>query len=141
MGVNWASGEVVGVFTFLLPGFVAAAVFYTLTSHARPGAFGYVVMALIFQVNCRSRNRRAARGSGHGQGTHAPAFETTPGDRSGAGWNFAQARNRHQAASAASAASEEELTGWRAGPVEPVPFRPGRTHRVPHRSIGRGQVN
>ena len=50
MGVNWASGEVVGVLTFLLPGFVAAAVFYSLTSHTRPGAFGYIVLALIFTV-------------------------------------------------------------------------------------------
>lgn len=48
MGVNWASGEVVGVFTFLLPGFVAAAIFYALMSHPRPGAFDRVVVALIF---------------------------------------------------------------------------------------------
>lgn len=48
MGIGWASGEVVGVFTFLLPGFVAAAIFYALTSHPRPGAFDRVVVALIF---------------------------------------------------------------------------------------------
>lgn len=48
--MNWASGEVVGVLTFLLPGFVAAAVFYSLTSHPRPGAFDRIVLALIFTV-------------------------------------------------------------------------------------------
>ena len=46
--MNWASGEVVGVLTFLLPGFVAAVVFYSLTSHPKPGAFDRVVQALIF---------------------------------------------------------------------------------------------
>ena len=48
--MNWASGEVVGVLTFLLPGFVAAAVFYSLTSHPKPDAFDRVVQALIFTV-------------------------------------------------------------------------------------------
>ena len=48
--MNWASSEVVGVLTFLLPGFVAAAIFYSLTSHPRPGAFDRVVQALIFTV-------------------------------------------------------------------------------------------
>ena len=37
--MNWASGEVVGILTFLLPGFVAAAVFHSLTSHPKPDAF------------------------------------------------------------------------------------------------------
>lgn len=46
--VNWASSEAVGVLVFLLPGFVAGAVFYSLTSHPRPGAFGQMVQALIF---------------------------------------------------------------------------------------------
>ena len=31
--MNWASGEIVGVLSFLLPGFVAAAIFYSLTSY------------------------------------------------------------------------------------------------------------
>ena len=48
--MNWASSEVVGVLTFLLPGFVAAAIFYSLTSHPRPGAFDRVIQALIFTV-------------------------------------------------------------------------------------------
>lgn len=48
--MNWASGEVVGVLTFLLPGFVAAAVFYSLTSHPKPDAFDRIVQALIFTV-------------------------------------------------------------------------------------------
>lgn len=37
--MSWVSSEVVGVLGFLLPGFVAAAVFYSLTSHPKPGAF------------------------------------------------------------------------------------------------------
>ena len=48
--MSWASSEVVGVLTFLLPGFVAAAIFYSLTSHPKPGAFDRVVQALIFTV-------------------------------------------------------------------------------------------
>ena len=31
--MNWASSEIVGVLSFLLPGFVAAAIFYSLTSY------------------------------------------------------------------------------------------------------------
>ena len=46
--MNWVSSEVVGVLVFLLPGFVAAVVFYSLTSHPKPGAFDRVVQALIF---------------------------------------------------------------------------------------------
>ena len=48
--MSWASSEVVGVLTFLLPGFVAAAIFYSLTSHPKPGAFDRVIQALIFTV-------------------------------------------------------------------------------------------
>ena len=48
--MSWASSEVVSVLTFLLPGFVAAAVFYSLTSHPKPSAFDRVVQALIFTV-------------------------------------------------------------------------------------------
>ena len=32
--MSWASSEVVGVLRFLLPGFVAAAIFYSVTSHS-----------------------------------------------------------------------------------------------------------
>ncbi|MCE2453457.1 MAG: hypothetical protein J4F48_11670 [Nitrospinae bacterium] len=45
-----ASSETVSILMFLLPGFVAAAVFYWLTSHPRPGAFERIVQALIFTV-------------------------------------------------------------------------------------------
>ncbi len=46
--MSWATSEVVTVLTFLLPGFVGAAVFYALTSHPRPGEFDRVVQALVF---------------------------------------------------------------------------------------------
>ena len=46
--MSWATAELVGVLTFLLPGFVGAAVFYALTSHPRPGEFDRVVQALVF---------------------------------------------------------------------------------------------
>ena len=46
--MSWASSEAVGLLTYLLPGFVAAAIFYSLTSFPRPGAFDRVVVALIF---------------------------------------------------------------------------------------------
>ena len=44
----WSSSEVVTVLTFLLPGFVSAAVFYSLTSHPKPSNFASVVQALMF---------------------------------------------------------------------------------------------
>ena len=46
--MTWASSEVLSVFTFLLPGFVAAAIYYLLTSHPKPSAFERVIQALIF---------------------------------------------------------------------------------------------
>lgn len=46
--MSWISSEIVGALVFLLPGFVAAAVFYSLTSHSKPGAFDLVIQALIF---------------------------------------------------------------------------------------------
>lgn len=46
--MNWPAGGAIDVLAFLLPGFVSAAVFYSLTSHRRPGAFDKVVQALIF---------------------------------------------------------------------------------------------
>lgn len=46
--MSWATSEIVAVLTFLLPGFVGAAVFYALTSHPRPGEFDRVVQALVF---------------------------------------------------------------------------------------------
>ena len=46
----WASSEIVAVITFLLPGFVAAAVFYSLTSHPKPGDLDKIVQALVFTM-------------------------------------------------------------------------------------------
>ena len=48
--MSWVSTEVVEILTFLLPGFVSAAVFYSLTSHPRPSDFVSVVHALIFTM-------------------------------------------------------------------------------------------
>ena len=48
--MNWASSEIVGVLSFLLPGFVAAAIFHSLTSYPKPSPFDRVVQALIFTV-------------------------------------------------------------------------------------------
>ena len=46
----WASGEVVDVLVFLLPGFVAASVFHSLASHPKPGTFDRLIQALVFTV-------------------------------------------------------------------------------------------
>lgn len=46
--MDWASSETVKVLAFLLPGFVAAAVFYSLTSHPKPSQFERVIQALVF---------------------------------------------------------------------------------------------
>ena len=48
--MSWASSEVVSVLVFLLPGFVAAAVFYSLTSYPKPNEFGQVIQALVFTM-------------------------------------------------------------------------------------------
>ena len=48
--VAWASSEAIGILMFLLPGFLAAAIFYSLTSHPKPDAFGQIIQALIFTV-------------------------------------------------------------------------------------------
>ena len=48
--MSWASSEIVSVFVFLLPGFVAAAVFYSLSSYPKPNEFGQVVQALVFRM-------------------------------------------------------------------------------------------
>lgn len=48
--MSWASSEAVSILTFLLPGFVAAAVFYSFTSHPKPSEFERVVQALIFTI-------------------------------------------------------------------------------------------
>lgn len=46
----WSSSEIVTVLVFLLPGFVTAGVFHTLTSHPKPNTFGSVIQALVFTV-------------------------------------------------------------------------------------------
>ena len=46
--MNWASSEVVTILTFLLPGFVASAIFHSLTAHPKPNEFERVIQALIF---------------------------------------------------------------------------------------------
>ena len=48
--MSWTSSEVVAVLTFLLPGFVAAAIFYSLTSHPKPSNFERIVQALIYTL-------------------------------------------------------------------------------------------
>lgn len=75
MGIDWASGEIVGVLTFLLPGFVAAAVFYALTSHPRPGTFDRIVLALIFTVIVQTVTRYFLLILAHAEGD-AGAVET-----------------------------------------------------------------
>ncbi len=42
------SVELINILIFLLPGFLAAAIFYWLTAHTKPSTFGQVVQALIF---------------------------------------------------------------------------------------------
>ena len=48
--MSWASSEIVSVFIFLLPGFVAATVFYSFTAYPKPNEFGQVVQALAFTM-------------------------------------------------------------------------------------------
>ena len=48
--MDWASGDIVSVIYYLLPGFVAAWVFYGLTAHPKASPFERVVQALIFTV-------------------------------------------------------------------------------------------
>ena len=48
--MSWASSEAVTVLAFLLPGFVAVAIFQSFTSHPKPSDFERVVQALIFTI-------------------------------------------------------------------------------------------
>src|SRR5882724_11990607 len=48
--MNFPTAEIVGLIYKLLPGFVAAWVFYSLTAHPRKGPFERTVQALIFTV-------------------------------------------------------------------------------------------
>ena len=45
-----ASSEIISVLIFLLPGFVAATVFYFFTAHQKPNEFGQIVHALVFTM-------------------------------------------------------------------------------------------
>ena len=58
--MSWATSEVVGVLIFLLPGFVAAAVFYSLTPYLKPSEVERVLQALIFTVVGQAILRLAA---------------------------------------------------------------------------------
>ena len=48
--MDLVSGESIRILEFLLPGFVAAAVLYSLTSHPKPSTFERAVQALIFTI-------------------------------------------------------------------------------------------
>ena len=48
--MSWVANDVVSVLAFLLPGLVASATFYSLTSHPKPNEFGQVVQALMFTI-------------------------------------------------------------------------------------------
>ena len=52
--MNLISGEIVDLLKFLLPGFITAAIFHSLTSHRKPSAFERIVSALIFTVLIRA---------------------------------------------------------------------------------------
>ena len=46
--MSWAGSEAITVLIFLLPGFVASAVFYSLTPHLRPTGVERIIQALMF---------------------------------------------------------------------------------------------
>ncbi|MEM7210212.1 MAG: DUF6338 family protein [Pseudomonadota bacterium] len=46
--MDWTSNEILTVLRFLLPGFVSAWIFHSLTSHPRRSEFERIVQALIF---------------------------------------------------------------------------------------------
>ena len=48
--MSWASSEAVAVLSFLLPGFVAVAIFHMFTPHPKPSEFERIVQALIFTI-------------------------------------------------------------------------------------------
>lgn len=52
--MNWLSSDLVILLVFLLPGFVAAACFYWLTSLPKPSPFERVVQALVFTAIVQS---------------------------------------------------------------------------------------
>lgn len=48
--MEWAVSEAVSVLAFLLPGLVAAVIFYSLTSYPKPNEFSHIVQALAFTL-------------------------------------------------------------------------------------------
>lgn len=48
--MEWASNEVIEILSYLLPGFVAAWIFYGLTSYPKPAQFERIIHALIFTI-------------------------------------------------------------------------------------------
>lgn len=48
--MSWMSGEIIHVLVFLLPGFLTAAIFHSLTPHRKPEAFERVISALVFTI-------------------------------------------------------------------------------------------
>ena len=52
--MDWTSAKLVQVISYLLPGFVAAWVYYGLTAHPKKSPFERVVQALIFTVFVQS---------------------------------------------------------------------------------------
>ena len=48
--MGWMSSEIVHVLIFLLPGFLTAAIFHSLTPHRKPEAFERVISALVFTI-------------------------------------------------------------------------------------------
>ncbi len=46
--MDWANSEIITVLRFLLPGLVAAWIFYALTSYPKPSEFERIIQALIF---------------------------------------------------------------------------------------------
>ena len=55
--MSWATSEVVATLTFLLPGFVAATVFYSLTSHPKPSEVERALQALMFTIVVQAVSR------------------------------------------------------------------------------------
>ena len=48
--MEWASNEIIGTLSYLLPGFVSAWIFYGLTSYPKPSQFERIIQALIFTI-------------------------------------------------------------------------------------------
>ena len=48
--MDWMTGEVVHILIFLLPGFLTAAIFHSLTPHRKPEPFERVISAFVFTI-------------------------------------------------------------------------------------------